>query len=355
MRLRNAAFDLGLLREYDCPVPVICVGNVTAGGSGKSPLAHMLAEELLRRGSKPVILSRGYGGKLPGPHIVTSADTAEAVGDESLMHRVLLDRVSPEGGASVVIAKRRAVGARFIAESNLGDVIILDDGFQHRWLARDLNLLLLDDSNATRRNLWRNGKLLPEGRLRESLSSALRRTDAVVLVQRGTITQTTTSTDCKDIFVGKKHQPVPCFELSLSPSHFSDLFSEEEVSLDSFATQRGVAVTAIAYPESFFGLLEECGILLEQKHSFLDHHLFSWQDWESIRGQANSDCGLIFTTAKDAVKVKPFVKESGTVFVLNLKPRISNPAEPREKTSQNSVPDGKAAFFSLIEKKLGSS
>lgn len=345
---RNKAFDLGLFPEYRCSIPVVCVGNATAGGSGKSPLTHMLAEELLVRGKRPAILSRGYGGKLRGPHLVTSSDSPEDVGDESLMHRSSLDEK-----VSVVIARKRAIGARYIAENNLGDIVILDDGFQHRWLARDINLLLLDISDESRKQMWKKGKLLPEGRLRETLASALKRATAVMLVRRGEVAVGSNSDDSQQTegarpegFYRASGEEIPCFELALIPSHFSDLYSKEKVALDYFDKRTCSAVTAIAYPESFFSILEKRGISLYSKHSFVDHHLFSWQDWQTI-----SDQGVIFTTTKDAVKLRPFVKEAGNVFVLHLKPHISSPSNINQDTEL----DAREAFFTLIEKKLSSS
>jgi tetraacyldisaccharide 4'-kinase len=308
--LRNICYDRGLVKTESVKLPVICVGNVTAGGSGKSPFVDYLAANLLARGIHPVVLSRGYRGELKGPHLVALEDPPHCVGDEALMHQVVLEQKVP-----VVVAKNRVAGARFIEDKELGDVILLDDGFQHRYLNRDLNLLLLDVSTPAAINKWQDGKLLPAGFLRESLNQALARAHGIILVRR---------------MFGQEQTLIPClptsrnlpqFTLSLSAGYFIDVFSKEKVKLDHFQGSSIAAASAIADPDSFFAMLRSLKIKIDKAIGFPDHHLFSLGDWQRIR--ENSAVPVI-TTAKDMVKLRDFVSAPGELYALMLEPKLAS-------------------------------
>ena len=180
--LRNACFDAGLLRSELVPCPIISVGNITVGGSGKTPFAAYVVSELVERARRPVILSRGYGGTIRGPHEVRPLDSVLDVGDEAIMQA---KRLHP--AVKTVIARDRVAGARYVVEENIGDVIVLDDGFQHRYLDRDIDVLLIDVTSQTTVDAILNNDLLPGGPIREPLSSALKRAHVIVLVRRDTL------------------------------------------------------------------------------------------------------------------------------------------------------------------------
>lgn len=152
--VKNHLYDTGVLSQYTTSIPVICVGNITVGGSGKSPVVQMIVSKLLSQGKRPVILSRGYGGSERGPIEVKEEHLASAVGDEPLMHKKHFRQT-----VSVVVARKRAHGAQFIEEKSLGDIIVLDDGYQHRALNRAVNILLIDRSSKEKEHLWRKKTL----------------------------------------------------------------------------------------------------------------------------------------------------------------------------------------------------
>ena len=294
---RNVLFDLGVFPSYQASIPVISVGNLSIGGSGKSPLVQYLGRVCLERGLTPVILLRGYSGDFAGPHLVSEADTAKQVGDEALMHSECF-----EGKVPVVVARRRVLGAKLIEQEKLGNVIILDDGFQHRWLARDLDILVQDVSSDKSRSAWRIGNLLPLGRFRERKAPALKRADLVVFTSRGSF-----GSDFKpDI------EERPGILAQLVPSSFLDIFSGESFHLSRFTNASGIGLTAIASSERFFDMLQALGISLGQKRSFRDHFLFSEEQWQEFQGK------LVFTSKKDAVKIRPFLVSAGKVFALEV-------------------------------------
>lgn len=305
--IRNFCFDKNLLSSYRPGIPVVCSGNVTVGGSGKTPFTAYLAKELICLGKKPVILSRGYRGRIQGPKLVSPTDTPADVGDEALLHCQSFGK-----SVAVVISKKRSLGAKFIEEHSLGDIILLDDGYQHRRLERDLNFLLLDVSTEESIERWKNGRLMPVGYLRETFSQAISRANALIFVNRNTSTS-------KDVAYLGSSASIPdtlaSFSVSLSPSSFVDIVSGKEFPLNHFAGTQGSALTAIAGPKSFFSMLGEQKIVLAHTQSFRDHHDFSQNDWKSFRSRSN---GPVFTTTKDAVKLRRFVESEESVYTMNL-------------------------------------
>ena len=313
---RNWAYDSLLLSSYSSKLPVICAGNVTAGGSGKSPFVQYLAAMLSEKGQKPVILSRGYGGKLSGPVLLDSASTPDQVGDEAVMHYQTF-----AGQIPLVISRNRKQGADYIADNCLGEVIILDDGFQHRALRRDLNFLLLDVSTPQAAAKWQDGKLLPQGLLRESLAQALARASCLIFVNKQN------SSNCTNASYAPASSDLnafPRFNFILRASHFSDAFSGEVFPLDRFSASKGAALSGIAAPESFFSMLKEIKLDLEELYPFADHHPFCA---EELHRASDGGKRAVFVSAKDAVKLKPFITSAGQVYILHLKGGLSSMAE----------------------------
>lgn len=309
--IRNLFYDAGLMPRYRSALPVICVGNATVGGSGKTPFVQFLAERLKRAGFQPVILSRGYSGKLLGPYRVKSTDTAVEVGDEAISHR---DRL--RGIAEVVIARRRADGARLIQKEKIGNVIILDDGLQHRALRRDFDILLLDVSSPEAIAKWETGLLLPAGWLREPLSQAIRRSHAVLLVSKG-----------------RARPPLPVikksssFVFELLPSTIRDV--QANITLPT-AVLRGKPVSAaagIGEPQHFFAMLAALGAVIEVKKEFPDHYHFQQSDLEALQPSAARP---LIVTSKDAVKLKNFLSAPGEVYSLELGGGFQNLSQEQE-------------------------
>lgn len=313
---RNLLYDRGILKTYSSDLPVISVGNLTAGGNGKTPFVQFLAQTLLEAGKRPVILSRGYGGSITEPHVVRATDAPAFVGDEALMQKQTFGDAVP-----VVIARARIEGALLIQTENLGDVILLDDGFQHRALAREVDLVLVDVSSKAACVEWTNGRLLPWGRFRESKSHGLKRASGVVRISRGVNPAGEVAAT-----------GLPTFDCQLKPASFVDIATGEELSLEKFAGVNGAALTAIAKPEGFFVLLEKLGVKLETRSAYRDHYLFTANDLIALGGKQ------LFVTEKDAVKLRSFVAP-GECFALKIKAEFA--------------PGGQKKFLELIAEHTG--
>lgn len=258
---------------------VICVGNFTAGGTGKTPLAMHLAGLLASRGERPAFLSRGYGGRLAGPHRVNPAlDLASDVGDEPL----LLARHAP-----VYIARDRAQGAAAIERlSGIGPptAIVMDDGLQNPGLAKDLVIAVVDG----RRGVG-NGLVMPAGPLRAPLALQLGMTDAIVINQpRGVPREALQAAAMlREGFDG------PVLEAGVEPAEGAA----------ALVGQRVLAVSGIANPARFTTLLAEIGADVAGTVAFPDHHAFTEADARRVLNEATRLDARIVTTEKDFVRL----------------------------------------------------
>ncbi|MCB0358962.1 MAG: tetraacyldisaccharide 4'-kinase [Bdellovibrionales bacterium] len=304
---RNALFDYGVLASHASSLPVLSVGNISVGGSGKTPFAGFVVEGLLELGRSPVILSRGYGGTAHGPREVLPTDDPMIVGDEPLLHS---QKFYPK--ARTVIARKRVEGARFIEQRELGDVIVLDDGFQHRYLARNCDFVLVDVSREASRQAFRRGMLLPVGTMRERVPSALVRASALVAVSRGRDPE---ADSARAEFVEYLSRfELPLLQFHLRPGALRDVWSGATVAPSEFSEEACVATTAIAAPDGFFATLEELGLTVRDKVAYRDHHHYSDRDWARL-----SQSGApVLATVKDAVKLRPYVDAAGQLFIVEL-------------------------------------
>lgn len=256
-----------LATPYRAPVPVICVGNLVAGGAGKTPVVESLVNMLVAGGRHPAILSRGYGGSESGPVPVDAAKhTAGAVGDEPLM----LSRLAP-----VWVGRDRAAAARAAVAAG-ADCLVMDDGFQNPSLAKDLSLLVIDGAYGLG-----NGQVMPAGPLREPPVRALARADAVVLI----------GNDCFDL-VHRLTKPV--LRAALQPVNIAD-----------FHGRVVVAFAGIGRPEKFFTTLEAGGARVLTRHAFPDHHAYSDADLRDLAKEAEAKAATLVTTAKDRARMGP--------------------------------------------------
>ncbi|MGE5468164.1 MAG: tetraacyldisaccharide 4'-kinase [Ignavibacteria bacterium] len=264
---RRRAYRAGWLRSERVSVPVVVVGNIAAGGSGKTPVVLALVRELAARGRRPGIVSRGYGGSVAGVREVQDDDDAALVGDEPL----LLKR---RGGCAVVVGRNRVAAARALLAAHPDcDVIVSDDGLQHYRLARDVEIAVID------RRLLSNHWMQPAGPCREP-PARLSKVDAVVKNGDGEIVV----------------HGVPTFEMRLAGERFVLLDTGEVRGAGDFAGQRLHAVAGIGVPERFFGHLRALGLNCET-HAFPDHHRYAASDVH-FEGDA------ILATEKDAVKLR---------------------------------------------------
>lgn len=265
--LRRQLFRLGVMRSDRLPVPVVVVGNIIAGGAGKTPLTLYLARELRSLGRRPLIVSRGYGGSAVGAHAVAIADDAAVCGDEALL-------LAQRSGVPVWVGRRRADAARAALKVHPEcDVVLCDDGLQHYALARDIEIAVLD-----RRGLM-NGFHLPAGPLREP-PSRLCEVDAVVL--NGTTVGAPPS--------------ARTFRMTLRGDVLHRLDRpDEQTAAGGLSGLRLHAVAGIGEPARFFDHLRSLGLSFVE-HPFADHHAYSAPDL------AFPECDAILLTEKDAVK-----------------------------------------------------
>lgn len=293
IKTRNWAYDKRVFPTYKSSIKIVCVGNITVGGNGKSPAAQQLCRELQNRDMRPVLLLRGYGGRLKGPIRVKKDHTPQDVGDEACMHLFALDNVP------IVIAAKRVEGAKFIEREKLGDLIVLDDGFQHRALDRDVNLVLFDKESM---ESARNEPLLPAGTLREPLFRGLSRADGIILVER-----------CGDEIIPKWSIPgTPIFKTRIDFGRAYDLNSHETVKLDSSL----LAVASIAKPDQFIQLVDREGGPVVGTVIGRDHQ--NWDD-SLVDVLNSSEASMIVTTEKDAVKLRGLKGIRKQVAVVQLK------------------------------------
>ncbi len=284
VRLRRAMYRAGLFRSFKLRVPVIVVGNLTVGGTGKTPLVLWLAGELRRRGKRPAILCRGYGGADAGPRAVRAGDEASRVGDEPLL-------LALRAGCPVWIGRDRAgAGAALLDAHPECDVILCDDGLQHYRLQRDVEIAVEDARGHG------NGLLLPAGPLREpadrpvdafvrNVEPAERRVDARV-IDREPGEGARRAGDSQ----GR------AFAMRLEPEGFYFVHDPNRaVPPGELARKRLHAVAGIGDPQRFFALLARMG-LEPVCHAFPDHHAYAATDL------AFDDCDLVLMTEKDAVK-----------------------------------------------------
>ena len=281
-------------------LPVVSVGNLTAGGNGKTPLCLYLVEMLKQRGLKPVILSRGYGGSLKGPHLVQIDDTPEKVGDEPLL-------MAQTGGVPVVIARARAEGAQCIEREKLGDVIVLDDGFQHRKLARQVDIVSVFVGTDAAVDAFSEGQLLPLGRFREDRDAGFQRATMCVASYRRVVSPDEEMPPVDDRILSVVPPGVPVFRAAY------ESLGVRSIKDGSPITPRSVhAFAGIANPEGFFSSLTQTGFEVVKRFEFPDHHAFSEEEVVKLV-ESNPDT-LFVCTEKDGVKIRGMSDQIRSVF-----------------------------------------
>lgn len=268
---RRLLYRLGIFRSVRLPVPVIIVGNITVGGSGKTPLTLWLAQQLIAQGLRPGIVSRGFGGSSHAPQAVTASCTPDEAGDEPVL-------MAQRGLCPVWVGRDRPAAAQALLQAHPEcNVIICDDGLQHYRLQRDVEIVVVD---GVRR--FGNGWLLPAGPLREPVSR-LHGVDAIV-VNGGS--------------AGSREYP-----MQLVGEKFHNLLQPSRIaSAADFAGQQLHALAGIGHPERFFSHLRQMG-LAPHTHAFPDHHRFCAEDLDF------GDAAPILMTEKDAVKCSAFASE----------------------------------------------
>ncbi len=290
--LRRGLFKLGLKQSHQLKVPVIVVGNITVGGTGKTPFVVWLVEQLKQQGFKPGVINRGYGSQLGNKNkLIEASDLAAFVGDEAKL-------IYQNAHVPVAVGTDRIKSAALLTEAGC-NILVCDDGLQHYKLKRDLEIILIDGS----RGLG-NQCLLPAGPLREG-KWRLKTTDLVIQN-------------------GAQQNPYSAFHFTthaLSPVPV-DKQSKQEFDLH----QAYYAVCGIGNPQRFYQTLADKKIQLLEKYSFIDHHQFTLSDFSNFQNSG------VIMTEKDAVKCEPFAQKNWWYLPITIKPD--------------------AAFIQLLQKQL---
>lgn len=295
IRLRNFLYDKSFLKIHSLDARVVSVGNITVGGTGKTPIVQVLAEQAIRLGLRPGVIARGYKGQRRNGRIIN---------DEG---RMLLEKL-PD--LALVQDPDRFAAAKDAQIEMGADFLILDDGFQHRRLHRDLDLVVID---ATRP--FGFGRILPAGLLREPLSS-LKRADALVLTRcdqadAGRLEEV-------EAVIQRSAPGVPVFRTEHAPLFLRTLDGKERLELDAIAGRRVCLFCGIANPAAFERTVRSLGAVVSGRVDFPDHHEYGQGDWEKISRMAEkSKAERVLTTAKDGIKLNP-VEEAGAILVLEV-------------------------------------
>ena len=283
MKLRRMMYQSGLMTTTSVDVPVVVVGNISVGGTGKTPLVVWLNEYAKRKGLKTGIISRGYGGSSPvWPVDVSAFEKTEIVGDEAVMLR-------KKTNSPVVVSPVRSEAAQMLIEKHAVDFIISDDGLQHLALDRDLEVIVVDA-----KRLYGNNRLLPSGPLREPIST--------ISDQAIQIFSSTTPLDDSSCW------------MQFQPIQFRSVKHPEQIlPVNAFEGSEVNAVAGIGYPDKFFLMLKRLGITITT-NSFADHHIYQRHDL------VFNNQYPILMTEKDAVKCQPLVNENSWYLEITAQP-----------------------------------
>jgi tetraacyldisaccharide 4'-kinase len=253
-------------------VPVICVGDPTVGGGGKTPAVIALAKMLSAAGEKPIVLSRGYGGRTPGPVLVDPGMDASEIGDEPL----LLAAHAP-----TIVSADRVAGAKLATERG-ASVIVLDDGFQNPSLEKDFSLLVIDAETGVG-----NGRVFPAGPLRAPLTAQVARAQGLILIGLGGA--------AREVAEAATTRAIPVFRARLVP---------DTAPANALARKRVLAFAGIGRPEKFFATLVAIGAEVVERRGFPDHHRFTPADAERLLSHARAHGLQLVTTEKDFVRMR---------------------------------------------------
>ncbi|OPL15750.1 MAG: hypothetical protein AVO39_07270 [delta proteobacterium MLS_D] len=300
VRLRNSCYDKKFLHAQKLPLPVISVGNLTLGGTGKTPAVIMLARLLKERGYRPAVVSRGYGGRNRGAVTVVSdggriGATSEEAGDEPVLIAESLENMP------VVTARRRVDAGQAVLRNLEADLLILDDAFQHRSLFRDVDIVLVDGDRP-----FGNGCIVPGGMLREP-PAGIRRAHLII------VTDAPPGFDAGEI--ERVAPDIPIFMAQRRVEDILDCSDGTARSPEFLRNKRVAAFAGIAFPRRFRDtLLPWCGSL-EAFFSFSDHHVYDERDIREIRA---ADADVIVTTEKDGVRLRRFPEFYRSLRLLRI-------------------------------------
>jgi tetraacyldisaccharide 4'-kinase len=321
VRARNAAYDRGWARRVRLGCPVISVGNLTVGGTGKTTCVRYLAEKLRQQGRRVAILSRGYGERVAAPYSLMAkggrlfcddqpmdaSSNGRTLSDEPQLLAAALEEVP------VLVGRRREQTGRMALERFHPDVIVLDDGFQHRRLARDCEIVLV-----SARMPLGGWPLLPRGPMREPLAS-LRRADVIMLTKAdeslpllGALRERLRAVQPSAVLVTAAHEPASLREASGAT-----------IGLDRLAQSRVGLVSSIGDPDGFEHTIRRQGAGVTMHLAYPDHHRYTAEEWSAaLAAIAGSGACALVTTEKDATRLRPFLQSSAAplpIWILGVK------------------------------------
>jgi len=276
--------NLRTTQSNSVDIPVICIGNVTVGGSGKTPVSIAINTIIKERNlfDAPFFLTRGYGGTEPGPRRIEVHEDAKTVGDEPLLLA---------SHSNTIVSVNRYRGSQLVQELG-GDCIIMDDGLQNQSLSKSVSFIVINGKMGLG-----NEKTIPAGPLREPIDTAILRCDAIIMIGQD-------ERDIKD----KIPEHIPMFRAEIKPS--------QGVQPDK--GQNYIAFSGIAYPQKFFDTLEKSGYNVIESKSFSDHHAFTDHEIETLKTLANDRSAQLITTEKDYVRLPQNVQQDIKTLPVTL-------------------------------------
>jgi tetraacyldisaccharide 4'-kinase len=321
-KARLAAYRRGWFSVSKLAAPVISVGNLTTGGTGKTPLVEWVCRAVARElsesdgeqtGGRVCVLTRGYGRENPNTQVVVSDGTQVLADERTAGDEPLLLAQNLLGIAAVVANANRVAAGEWAIENLQTKVFVLDDGFQHLRLARDLDIVTIDASNP-----WGGGSLLPYGRLRET-RAGLSRAGCVVVTRTDQVEDVASITAA----IQKQLGPAPIFSSRMVTTRVRAL-DGENVELQNFSSQPVAAFCGVGNPESFFKHLRREGWTPVFTRAFADHHNYVQSELDAVVEEARAQgAAALVTTAKDAIKLSGFELKL-PCFVLEIQISIDD-------------------------------
>ncbi len=307
--VRNLFFDKSVFKSGKTGAKIISVGNITVGGSGKTPLVIYVTNLLRQSGYNIGVLSRGYGRKSSGYRLVSNGQeilsTVDECGDEII-------QTALECNVPAAVSENRVKGAKALIKDTSVNTIVLDDAFQHRWIKRDIDLVIIDQSFINNKTALTHN-LLPLGDLREGFKS-LRRADAVILNRK--------FSGKEDINQGlqKYFDEKLIFTAYYKSISFVDAVKKTRYNINDFKGQDSLVISGIANPASFISILNNVGVNTKNKLVFADHKKYTDKEVQLIRNRFyKTNAHSVVTTEKDAVKLSSFKKEFDDIEIFYLK------------------------------------
>lgn len=314
---RKILYRLRILKTHRFSCPVISVGNITVGGTGKTPTVCDIARRIEKMGKRPVILSRGYRRRSKEPYLIASDGEGtilpwQEIGDEPAM----MARSLP--GVPLLVGASRAQTGQVAKENFSPDVIVLDDGYQHIAVHRDLNILVIDASNP-----FGNRHVLPGGIMRESMAN-IARADAYLL------TRTDQADETGKLVAELERMGKPIFHSVHHPTHLTELGTGKEVELDALVRRKGMSFCGIGSPAAFGKTLLSLDYTLVGEERFPDHYGYQSDDIDKLKQKAEElRADYLITTEKDAIRLPEDCREG--VWSLGVSLQITGDQAGWEK------------------------